>query len=122
MSRLVLSDAVPNASGYNAPLTEDEVETIVSLKRDEGLSVAEISERTGRSDATIKRYLSRNGITSRSQRAKTPPLAKTQFLLIHSIKDLGDSSAEVSIKTGLKLGEVNNVYGAPTYDYYINHR
>lgn len=122
MSHLVLSDAVPNASGYNAPLTEDEVETIVSLKRDEGLSVQEISEQTGKSTSTIKRYLSRNGITHRTQRTKTPPFTKEQFLLIHGIKDLGDSSAEVSIKTGLKLDEVNRVYAAPSYDYYINHR
>ena len=78
MSKLVLSDALPNARGYKTPLTEDEVENIVSLKRDEGLSVSEISERTGRSVATILRYLSRNGISFRTPRIKTAPLSHKQ--------------------------------------------
>ena len=120
MSKMVLSDAVP--TGYNDPLTEDEVETIVSLKRDEGLNSDEIAERTGRSRATVVRYLSRNGLSSRSPRTKTPQLTNTQFALIHAMKDEGQLSADVSERTGISLAELNRAYAAPTYDYYINHR
>ena len=122
MSKMVLSDAVPNASGYNAPLTEDEVETIISLKRDEGLSVDEIAERVGRSRPTILRYLSRNGITHRTQRAKTPPLDLKKYRSIHVAKEHEMLSEDIAEMTGIPLAEVNRAYGAPTYDYYINHR
>jgi|CXWL01.1.fsa_nt_gi DNA invertase Pin-like site-specific DNA recombinase len=120
MSKLVLSDAKP--TGYNNPLTEDEVETIVSLKRDEGLPVDEIAERVGRSRATILRYLSRNGISFRTPRIKTPPFAQIQYEQVKIIKESGKTSAEVSAVTGFSLAEVNRAYGAPAYDYYINHR
>jgi len=122
MSHLVLSDAVPNTSGYNAPLTEDEVETIVSLKRDEGLSVEEIAEQTGKSRSTILRYLSRNGISFRTPRIKTAPLTVAQYETVRVSRDHGMKSPEVAALIRQSLAEVNRAYGAPSYDYYINHR
>lgn len=109
-------------SNYNAPLTEEEVETIVSLKRDEGLSVQEIAEQTGRSIPTINRYLSRNGISNRTRKIKTPPLEQRQWQSIRVAKEHDMLSADVAALMGADLGEVNRAYGAPTYDYYINHR
>lgn len=120
MSKLVLSDAPQ--TGYNASLTEDEVETIVSLKKDEGLNSDEIAERVGRSRATVVRYLSRNGLSSRSPRSKKLQLTDTQFALIHAMKDEGQLSSDVSERTRIPLDELNRAYGAPSYDYYINHR
>lgn len=120
MKGVVLSDAKP--TGYNDPLTEDEVETIVSLKRDEGLSVQEIAEQTGRSVPTINRYLSRNGISNRTPRVKTPPLTQKQWHSIRVAKEHDMLSADIAVLMAADLGEVNRAYGSPTYEYYINHR
>ena len=122
MSHLVLSDVLPKASGYNTPLAEDEVETIISLKRDEELPVSEIAERTGRSVATILRYLSRNGISFRTPRIKTPPLNHKQYYDIRTSRDHGMKSPEVAALMQQPLAEVNRAYGAPSYEYYIDHR
>lgn len=120
MNGVVISDAKP--TGYNDPLTEEEVENIISLKRDELLSVSEISEETGKSISTIRRYLSRNGISDRTRKIKTPPLSEEQFKTVRSFKKRGTVSSDAAKRMEVSLAEVNLAYGAPTYDYYVNHR
>ena len=120
MTEIVISDAVPN--GYKNPLTEDEVETIVSLKRDEGMTVEEIVARTGRSRPTVLRYLSRNGISFRTPRSKTPPLNRKQFTYVRQSKEYGMMSPEVAALMQVPLVEVNKIYGSPEYEYYVDHR
>ena len=120
MTKLVLSDVQP--SGYNDPLTEDEVETIISLKQDEHLSVPEIAERMGRSDVTVRRYLTKNGIGSRSVCSKKPPMTPQQFKRARVLRARGLMSPEVSKAVGAPLEEVNKAWGAPSYDFYCYHR
>jgi len=121
--RLVLSDAHPSATGYNVPLGEEEVQRIVSLRVDEDKSVHEISSITGRSVATIMRYLSRNGISSRTVRKKTPPLDREQYMSVRMARENGIISMEIAKQMpDTTLEEINSAYGSSTYEYYVEHR
>lgn len=109
-------------SPWGKAITEDDIEEICSLRRDEKMTIPEISERTGRAEITIKRYLFKNGLSMREPRRKTEPFSVVQYQQVKLIQMSGKTSAEVAAQTGLQLAEVNGAYGTGNYQYYLDHR
>ena len=108
---------------YNKPIDPDTVAEICRLKTEEDLTVKEIAEVVGVSEASVLRYLARNGISHKKRPVRdTDPLTEEQFDTLKQKKEKGANSYDVSVVFNVPLIEANSAWAAPDYEYYLRNR
>lgn len=106
--------------GY--PIEKEEIDEIVSMRTKDHMSVNEIAESTGKSTATVKRYLTLAGVSTRARTPKGPPLSHRQFAMLIYCRRQGMLSPDVAFFIGATLAEANRAYASGTYSVYIQRR
>lgn len=92
------------------PLTSSEKQLIIEMK-EEGLTLAEMRERTGRNTITIRRYL-----LSQSYPLSNPPLKQEEKNKIISLFESGHGCSEIARQINRSKTGVNHFLTVSGYD------
>lgn len=117
-----LKDAPLPPPTKGVALSDEEIDTIVSLRVNEQMTVDEIAEHVERSTATVRRYLMEAGISLRERRIKGPPVTNKQWYDIRTSRDHGMTSLQIAPLMKLALLEINIVFGSSNYEHYLRQR
>ena len=103
-------------------LGEKDVEEIIRLRRDDDMTLKEISEQTGWSAKLCSGVLVRSGLIQGVEKKKRDPMSERKWFHVQLCRDHGMTSDDVADILDVLLPEVNRAYASSTYDGYVRKK
>lgn len=113
-----LKDMGIRPNSKKAYVTEDIIKEIIRLNQEEGLTNKQISEKLGMNAATVRKYLSENGLESCSERSKS--ISKKEINLSDEQLDVlyGSLLGDMSISINWKNARPSINHGTGQEEYF----